>query len=52
MDRLQGAELAFRVWIVVGDVRMAVRLGYAQVASNKATGMEDIDVPRSACSVS
>jgi len=41
-------KLAFRVWVVVGDIRPAMALGDAQVGHQKATGLEVMTLPRSA----
>ncbi len=35
---LHGAELAFRIWIVIGDVRTAVRFNNAQVGQQQLHG--------------
>jgi hypothetical protein len=48
---LEGLELRFRVWIVIADMGPAVALGDTK-ASKSATGLERIEVPRSACRVS
>ena len=45
---LQGSELAFRIGIVVGDVRPAMRLVTPRSARRKATGLEVMTRPRSA----
>jgi hypothetical protein len=45
---LEGLELTFRVWVVVGDVRPTMSLVTPRSASISATGFEVIEVPRSA----
>ena len=46
---LHRAKLAFRIRVVIGDVRTAMGLGDAQVGQQKgATGLEVIEEPRSA----
>jgi hypothetical protein len=49
---LEGLELAFGVGVVVGDVRAGVALGDPRSASSMATGLEVMEVPRSAWTVS
>ncbi len=42
----KGAELAFRIRIVVGDMRTGMRFGNTRSARSKATGVDFIDDPR------
>ena len=47
-----GLELRFRIGVVIRCVGAAVALGHVQVNQQTATGLERMEVPRSACSVS
>ena len=47
----EGLELTLRVRIIIRDMGSAVRLGDSQIRQSIATGLEVIEVPRSACRV-
>jgi hypothetical protein len=49
---LEGLELAFGVGVVIRDVRAAWDLVTPRSLNSRATGLEVIEVPRSACTVS
>ncbi len=49
---LGGLEERLDVRVIVADVRSRMALGHAQSASRNATGLEVIELPRSACTVS